>query len=225
LRSIILGIDSSDDFLSVGLSKSDRIIFSRSFEPGSKNKNMLHQHLCNVLDQANVSMAEIEAVALAIGPGSFTGLRVGLAVAKGICWSLSLPLVGVSSLLAIAHCARKDWERLAVVKDARRNEFYYAAYQRSGENLVQAVPDSVGSAEELLGIISRGFKAVGPGVAEFGKFTSTEQLDLSEGYDSQRLGGAIALLGRHKLDTGETLEVATAAPLYIRNPNPKEWKP
>jgi tRNA threonylcarbamoyladenosine biosynthesis protein TsaB len=225
LRSIILGIDSSDDFLSVGLAKSDEIIFSCSFEPGSKNKNMLHQHLRNVLAEANVSMEEIEAVALAIGPGSFTGLRVGLAVAKGICWSLGLPLVGVSSLLAIAHCARKDWERIAIVKDARRNEFYYAAYQRSGENLVQVVPDSVGSAEELLGIISHGFKAAGPGVTELGKHSQGGQLDLSDGYDCQKLGGALALLGWYKLDTGETLEVATAAPLYIRNPNPKEWKP
>ncbi len=225
MRSIILGIDSSDEFLSVGLTKSNEMLISRSSEPGSKNKNMLHQHLRNVLDEANVNMDDIEGVAVVIGPGSFTGLRVGLAVAKGICWSLDLPLIGVSSLMAIAHCSSPELERVVVVKDARRNEFYFAAYQRSGERIEQVVQDSVGPADELFGIISSGFKAVGPGVVELRKYASAAQFELNEGYDRQCLGGAVASLGRHKLDAGETLEVANAAPVYIRNPRPREWKP
>ena len=157
MRSITLGIDSSDEFLSVGLAGPDAVIISRSSEPGSQNKNMLHQYLRYVLDEANVNMGEIGAVSIAIGPGSFTGLRVGLAVAKGICWSLGLPLAGVSSLLAIAYSAKEDLDRILVVKDARRNEFYFAAFERVGNMLMQVIPDAVGSADEALAILAHGF--------------------------------------------------------------------
>jgi tRNA threonylcarbamoyladenosine biosynthesis protein TsaB len=225
LHSIILGIDSSDESLSVGLAGADGIILSRATEPGSKNKNMLHQFLNEILDEANIKIGSIEGVGLAIGPGSFTGLRVGLAVAKGICWSMGLPLVGISSLLAIAHCADKDLNRIVTVKDARREEFYYAAYERAGGNLGQIIPDSVGPAEQILNVIMKGFKPVGPGVAELGRHSQGVPINLDEGFDRQRLGGIVALLGIQKIAVGDTLDVSSAAPVYIRTPQPKEWKP
>ena len=223
MRSITLGIDSSDEFLSVGLAGPDGVIISRSSEPGSQNKNMLHQYLRNVLDEADVNIGEIVAVSIAIGPGSFTGLRVGLAVAKGICWSLGLPLAGVSSLLAIAHSAKEEFDRILVVKDARRNEFYFAAFERMDNVLAQVIPDAVGSADEALAVISRGFKAVGPGVRELGKYTAGN-FDMEEAYDRGAVGGAIALLGKEKILKGETVDVATVAPVYIRTPKLRERK-
>jgi tRNA threonylcarbamoyladenosine biosynthesis protein TsaB len=225
LRSIILGIDSSDEFLSVGLARTDGVIISRATEPDAKNKNVLHKFISDVLSEANVKMEEIEGVGLAIGPGSFTGLRVGLAVAKGICWSLGLPLMGVSSLLAIAHCANKDRNRIITIKDARREEFYYAAFEKVEGKIKQAIPDSVGPAVDIFEIISKGFKAIGPGITELNKYPKGIEIGLDEGYDRQGLGGMIALLGRRKLNEGDTLEVASAAPVYIRTPRPKEWKP
>jgi tRNA threonylcarbamoyladenosine biosynthesis protein TsaB len=224
LRSITLGIDSSDEFLSVGLANLDGIIVSHSSEPGSQNKNVLHQYLRNVLDEANVNIGEIGAIGVAIGPGSFTGLRVGLAVAKGICWSLGLPLAGISSLLAIANAARLGSDRILVVKDARRNEFYYAAYERTNESIKQIVPDSVGPAEELFTLSSRGYRAIGPGVKELGKY-SHGNLELDEGYDRDMVGGAVALLAKEKIIKGDTLDISKAAPVYIRTPRPMERKP
>lgn len=223
MRSITLGIDSSDEFLSVGLAGPNGVIISRSSEPGSQNKNMLHQYLRNVLDEANVNIAEIGAISIAIGPGSFTGLRVGLAVAKGICWSLGLPLAGVSSLLAIAHSTEGDLNRILAVKDARRNEFYFAAFERMDNVLTQLIPDAVGSADEALTIIASGYKAVGPGVRELGKYTAGN-FDMAERYDRNALGGVIALLGKEKILKGETVDVATGAPVYIRTPKLRERK-
>jgi tRNA threonylcarbamoyladenosine biosynthesis protein TsaB len=225
LHSIILGIDSSDEFLSVGLAGTEGIIISRAAAAGSKNKNMLHQFLTNILNEANIKLGEIEGVAVAIGPGSFTGLRVGLAVAKGICWSMGLPLAGVSSLTAIAHCANKDLNRIAAVKDARREEFYYGAFERTGGISNQVVPDSVGPAEEILKIISKGFVPVGPGVAELSKYSKGAIVNPNAQYDHQGLGGTVALLGKKKIDAGESIEVGSAAPVYVRTPRPKEWKP
>lgn len=221
---VILGIDSSDEFLSVGLSDGEKIILSHSSDPLAKNKNMLHSFLKSVLDEAGVKIDNIGGVALAIGPGSFTGLRVGLAVAKGICWSLKLPLAGVSSLLPIAFCAKDDTGMILAVKDARRNEFYFAGYEKRGQELHQVIPDSVGAPADLIDIINYGFSPIGPGVEELSKY-SEGRMPSRAGYDRDLLGGAIALLGARLIDRGKILDLSSAAPNYIRTPKPKEWKP
>ncbi len=225
MRSIILGIDSSDEFLSVGLVGPDGPILSRSSEPGSHNKNMLHHFMADVLGEANIKMEQLAGVAISLGPGSFTGLRVGLAVAKGICWSLGLPLAGVSSLLAVAHCAAMNKGGLVAVKDAKREELYYATFEKDGDKLTRVVPDSVGSAAEVFRLISDGFTAVGPGIAALRRYDKERRFDLDEeGYDREALGGMVAMLGKEKITAGETLEIATAAPVYVRIPKPREWK-
>jgi tRNA threonylcarbamoyladenosine biosynthesis protein TsaB len=226
LRSITLGIDSSDVFLSVGLVGPDGLIVSRSSEPGSHNKNMLHHFMADVMGEADIKMEQLAGVAISIGPGSFTGLRVGLAVAKGICWSLRLPLAGVSSLLAVAHCALKDLDRLVAVKDARREELYFGAFERDGDRLTRIAPDSVGSAAEVFRLISDGFTAIGPGVDALKRYDRKKQFNLEdERYDREALGGIVAMLGKDKIAAGEILEVASVAPTYVRIPKPREWKP
>ncbi len=223
MRSIILGIESSDEFLSVGLAGPESLIISRSSEPGTHNKNILHRFLSDVIAEAGVKMADIAGVAVAIGPGSFTGLRVGLAVAKGICWSLGLPLAGISSLLAIAHCAPADLARFVAVKDAKRSEFYYAAFERGANGIVQVVPDSVAAPDIVLKLASDGFTLLGPGVEALSKYADGMKLYLSNRYDRQMLGGAIAMLGRDRISAGETLDIAESAPVYIRVPRPAGW--
>ena len=176
-----------------------------------------------LLELAGISIADIDLFAASTGPGSFTGLRVGLAVAKGICWSLGLPLSGISSLMAIAHCAPTDMARFVAVKDAKRSEFYYAAFERSADKIIQVVPDSVTAPETVLKLALEGFTLLGPGVEALGKYVDGMQLDLTNTYDRQMLGGAVAMLGRDRISAGETLDVAQSAPVYIRVPRPAGW--
>ena len=113
---VVLGIDSSDRFISVGLTDASTVLISQSSDPEDRNKNLLHQFIVDTLKAARVTLDDIDGVSIAIGPGSFTGLRVGLAVAKGICWARHLSLAGVSSLMAVAACARKTTEKILAVK-------------------------------------------------------------------------------------------------------------
>jgi tRNA threonylcarbamoyladenosine biosynthesis protein TsaB len=221
---VILGIDSSDEFLSVGLSDGEKIIISHSSDPMAKNKNMLHSFIKRILDEAEINIDSFDGAALAIGPGSFTGLRVGLAVAKGICWSLNLTLAGVSSLMPIAVCANNSTGRILAIKDARRSEFYYAGYEKKGSELKQLIPDSVGPPDDLLDILGQGFSPVGPGVHELSKYAPGTIFSETE-YDRELLGGAIAVLGYRLIKEGKILNLSSAAPNYIRTPKPKEWKP
>jgi len=165
----------------------------------------------------------LDGVSVAIGPGSFTGLRVGLAVAKGICWSLNLPLMGVSSLLAIALASQMQAKRIVPLKDARRNEFYYAAFIKD-DDLQQTIPDSIGPVQSIVQLMADGYVPVGPGIPELWKYISRPELLIDEGYDRNAIGGVVAQAGLEGFMAGKTLDLASATPNYIRISRPREWK-
>lgn len=223
LPLLILGIDSSDDFLSAGLAGPDGIIISKSSDVSAQNKNMLHSAITELMAESHTELKSISGVAVSIGPGSFTGLRVGLAVAKGICWSLSLPLAGVSSLKAIAACVSTDSGKILAIKDARRDEFYYAGFDKRGDLLIQGIPDTVGPPEIIPKLLSSGYGLTGPGAAVYLKKHHTGGAVEAIPFAVQNIGGAVATLGRQMILAGQALDTASAIPHYIRAPKAKEW--
>ena len=214
---IILGIDSSDEFVSVGVAAPAGLIISRSSEIEARNKNILHGFILNTLAEKGLSLASLDGVAIAIGPGSFTGLRVGLATAKGFCWSLNIPLTGVSSISAVGGCSKYSRGRFLAIKDAKKGEFYYGGFAKAKTAMVQTIPDSLGSAEDVLILMGKGYRVVGPGVSALKKNLSP-QFTVDDDFDRGRLGGEIARQGRASLISGEKLNIAEAAPNYIRTP-------
>ncbi|MEE9552875.1 MAG: tRNA (adenosine(37)-N6)-threonylcarbamoyltransferase complex dimerization subunit type 1 TsaB [candidate division Zixibacteria bacterium] len=191
------------------------MIISRSSE--GKKKNIVHSFMIETLREAGLTLFDIEGVAVSIGPGSFTGLRVGLAAAKGICWARGLPMAGVPSMKALAACVKSDRELFLTVKDAKRDEFYYGGFSISDGVLTQIIPDAVGSAEEILSVADR-IWVTGPGVEALRK----RQNDLGKSteivYNPESLGGEVARLGSAMIASGQTLEPSDSAPVYIRIP-------
>lgn len=215
---MILGIDSSDDFVSVGLAADGGVLVSRASGYEARNKNVIHSLINTVLGDQGVSMREIGGVAVAIGPGSFTGLRVGLAAAKGLCWAGDLPLAGVSSIAGILGCFGTDWERLLVVKDAKRHEFYYGGFERKDHEIRRTIPDSVGPAEEIFDLYSGDYLIAGPGMRAF-KGQSPAMLRTKEiDFEGECAGGEIARCGREMILGGRILDLSSSSPVYIRNP-------
>lgn len=215
---MILGIDSSDEFVSAGLASADGVIVSKISGYEARNKNVVHSLIGSVLSDNDLSLKEIDGVAVAIGPGSFTGLRVGLAAAKGLCWAGNLPLAGVSSIAGLLGCFGTDWRKLLVVKDAKRNEFYYGGFVKDEDKIRQTIPDSVGSAGEIASLCSGGYLIGGPGVREFREnFGATMEIRELE-FARERNGGEIARCGLEMILSGRFLDVSTASPVYIRTP-------
>ena len=212
----VLGIDSSDDLISVGISSGDEILISRSTE--GARKNILHSFMNKTILESGLSLRGIDSVAVSIGPGSFTGLRVGLAAAKGICWAANKPLAGVSSLKALAACVESDCEDFIVVKDARRGEFYYAGFSMLKGKLERKTPDSVGAADRIISL-SEGAKMLGPGVAVLKKESTGLDYAVDIGYNRDILGGRVALLGAALIASGRTLDPGGSAPSYVRTPD------
>ncbi len=138
---IILHIETSTNICSVALSKDENCIFNISNDEGMNHASMLSPFIQKALDFLETTGETLDAVAVSSGPGSYTGLRIGVSTAKGLCYGLNIPLISVSTLEIIMIEAKKQFPDIQDIKDslwipmmdARRMEVYDAIYNQKGE--------------------------------------------------------------------------------------------
>lgn len=213
----VLGIDSSDDYVAIGLADDTGVLISRSSTPGKRNKNFLHQFMDDTLKTAGVKVSDLKGVSVSIGPGSFTGLRVGLAAAKGICWSLNISLCGISSTEAIAGSVNGFAGKIVAVKDARRNRYYQGEFEVDGEDITRLQPDKAVGAEGIAHLVSDGYKIAGRMDQLKDLLQMVSENDFIE-YNPENIGGVIARAGKELLMKKKTLDITSAAPIYVQDP-------
>ena len=124
----ILGIDSSGMTASVALAADDILMAEFTINNKRTHSETLLPMIDKMLDTVGVEPSELTAVAIASGPGSFTGLRIGAATAKGLALALDIPVVAVPTLEGLAYNLAGDKRLIVSVMDARRNEVYAGAY-------------------------------------------------------------------------------------------------
>jgi tRNA threonylcarbamoyladenosine biosynthesis protein TsaB len=146
---IVLGLDTATPATVVGLRLADGHTLQARDDPDARQRPGHATRLLplanELLAEAHIGWSELERIAVGVGPGTFTGLRIGIATARGLAQSLGVELVGVSSLRALAHGAEEQARRVLAVIDARRGEVFVAAYD-AGQELIapQAIsPDAV----------------------------------------------------------------------------------
>lgn len=132
--------------------RDGRVRARMRFDQGESHSRLLPGVLDELLAQAGVGLEDLSGVAVGIGPGAFTGLRVILATAKGIAYARKLPLIGVSTLEALARGARggPSGASLVPLLDARKQEVYAGFYRREGERLVELAPKAALSPKALV---------------------------------------------------------------------------
>ena len=126
----------------------------------------LFPHLEEAMKKAGVAPAELDAVAVSAGPGSFTGIRIGIAAAKGIAWAGEIPTIGISSLEASSYTAEKDGPVASLI-DARHGNFYFAHFFFENGKCTRLTPDRVLSAGEIAELLPEGCFLTGEGAAAF----------------------------------------------------------
>jgi len=131
----LIAIDSSHSILSVAVSRDDEIHFEET-EAGAKHSELVMELIDRQIKKARLSPDDLDGVLCMGGPGSFTGLRIGYSIAKGLALSLSIPFASVPTLDCMAFPCRTSSLILAAV-EARKNTFFYAFYR--GDKPVQAV--------------------------------------------------------------------------------------
>lgn len=138
-----LALDTSSLACTVAL-KVDGKLFERHEEQAREHTRLLMPMIRSILEEADVSLADLDTIVLGNGPGSFIGLRIAASVAQGLAHGAGLKIVAVSSLAAIAAEVfdRSDASRVAVAQDAHMNEVYLGLYERGDNNLPVPVKDA-----------------------------------------------------------------------------------
>lgn len=137
---VLLHIETATAVCSVALSKGEKLLELKETTAGLQHSSSLVPFIRDIVDSAGMKMTDMEGVSVSAGPGSFTGLRVGMASAKGVCFGLDIPLIALSTLEALATAARKMWpgyDYYLPMLDARRMEVYAAVYDDRGNCLVK----------------------------------------------------------------------------------------
>jgi tRNA threonylcarbamoyladenosine biosynthesis protein TsaB len=130
--SLILNIDTALDTAMISLARDGKLLETAENAEQKDHAAWLHPAIEELMQHNGNSLPDIHAVAVSIGPGSYTGLRVGLSAAKGICYAMNLPLIAIGTLEIIAKSAADEAEELICpVIDARRDEVYTAIYKKN----------------------------------------------------------------------------------------------
>ncbi|TRW50101.1 tRNA (adenosine(37)-N6)-threonylcarbamoyltransferase complex dimerization subunit type 1 TsaB [Aliidiomarina halalkaliphila] len=149
-RTTLLAIDSATEYCSVALQSDDRVCI-RGQEAPRQHANLLLPYVQEVLADAGVSLADVGAIAVGSGPGSFTGVRIAAGIAQGLAFSQQIPLIGVSSLLAMAQQAYRKYgvTHVAAAIDARMGEVYWGTCTLENGLMVMQAPPRVCPPEQV----------------------------------------------------------------------------
>lgn len=150
---LLLNIESATDVCSVCISRGEKILAFQESEEKMTHSKFLTLLIEKCIDAANVKLIDLDAVAISGGPGSYTSLRVGSSVAKGICYALEKPLISVNTLQSLALAAAKKTKDTTAIYapmiDARRMEVYTAHFSASGDCLRETSADIITENSDL----------------------------------------------------------------------------
>ena len=221
-RSLILSIETATGCGSIALTKgginNGKLLAEATAQPEITHSRRLLGSVDWVMQAAGVRWEELDGIAISLGPGSFTGLRIGMAAAKGIVFATQKPLIGVHTLDAIALSCPVIDRPLWCLLDARKKEVYAACYQAGPHGLPeQCSPVEAIRPERLLERIQGPVLIAGSGLNEYHDlFAEQEGLQLIPPALSSPSAMRIGFLAAELLNSGKIQDPATIAPMYVR---------
>ena len=215
----VLGIETATSVCGVALVREDAALAERSLNIGTHHAERLLPMIREVLEQVGLALREVDGVAVSIGPGSFTGLRIGLSTAKGLCWSAGLPLIAVPTLAAFAAQFPFAACPVCPALDARKQEVYAGLYDTSsGEPRTRIAPSAVSPAS-FFGSLNEPTLFAGDGARLYRAEILAalgEKARFAPSSLDRTSAAAVAALGLSMLKRGETEDLSGAEPVYLR---------
>ena len=218
---LLLAFESSAKAGSVALLR-DGVLLAEYYQNGGQTHSRTLMKMAeDMLRNCDLTPDDIDAVGVASGPGSFTGVRIGVSCAKGFAWAGELPCIGVSTLEAMARSVLPFRGVVCAVMDARRSQVYNALFRSDGSELTRLCPDRAVSIKELAEDLEKSEEVkilVGDG-AQLCYNTLGERLDglclAPEHLRHQRASG-VALCAAAQLRAGDPGDGSSLAPNYLR---------
>jgi tRNA threonylcarbamoyladenosine biosynthesis protein TsaB len=239
---MVLGIDTATATASVALVESGKVVFDEVWPSQlqcighfatarANHAETLLPLVDSLLRKAALSLSQLSGLAVSIGPGSFTGLRIGLSTVKGLAYGSEIPVIGVPTLFALAARVT-DWDgMICPVLDARKKEVYCAFFCKKAERLERLTEDLVSSPGKIIERLQllgshEPCLFIGDGAKVYGDLISSSlgdrcYLSLGESYPST--ASAVARIGEERLWKQESDPVGSLTPFYLR-PSEAELK-
>jgi len=213
---IVLGIDTSTQKMSVGLTGPEGLMGELTVSRGSRHSELLTESIQQLLALADLNVKALNGVAVATGPGSFTGLRIGLGTAKGMALGADLPLVGVPTMEAYLDKVPEPMPLACILLPSRKREYYRAVFKHSGGQWLPLEPVKLCLEDALFQGLTEGPCCfLGEGAWTMKKpileRANAHVLPLPIGGSS---GYHVAAAGRRRLLNGEVDDVDALIPVY-----------
>ncbi|WP_372793700.1 tRNA (adenosine(37)-N6)-threonylcarbamoyltransferase complex dimerization subunit type 1 TsaB [Lutibacter sp.] len=212
----ILNIETATKNCSVSISKEGKTIALKELNRGEySHAEKLHEFIKQVTDEVGIELSDIEAVAVSKGPGSYTGLRIGVSAAKGLCFALDIPLISVNTLQVLAVSISISEGVIIPLLDARRMEVYSSVFNSKNESLreVKAEIISEDSFKEYLN--SQKVYFVGDGIEKCKGIITHENAMFID--DKLPSANEMASLSFEKLKKNDIEDVAYFEPFYLKD--------
>lgn len=213
--AVILCLETATTNCSVALAVDGKVHAMRE-ENNQKfsHAEKLHLFIEDVLREANIDKKELEAIAVSKGPGSYTGLRIGVSAAKGLCFALDVPLVSIPTLTVLAQQVKENHQFVIPLLDARRMEVYSAVFDRDNKQIRETRAEIVNehSFQEFLDIGKTIF--IGDGAGKLEVICNHKHAVFQK--DSYPSSAAMASLAEDKYKKSDTEDVAYFEPFYLK---------
>lgn len=222
--SLILCIETGTDICSVGLSRDGELVSLRESDEGRDHAKNVAVFVDELLRENDVAAEELSAVAVGMGPGSYTGLRIGVSFAKGLCYGLQIPLVAVGSLDSLVQVAREDyaagiidveqWDDavLCPMVDARRMEVYTQMFDAKGQSLNEVKAEIIAENSFAEWRNGRPFVIFGNGAAKCQEVLKDAIL-----VNVTPSARGLAALAYQRFEAGQTEDIAYFEPFYLKD--------
>lgn len=219
----ILAVDTSATAASVAVAEENKLIGEFSINTALTHSQTLMPMVDELLKNTGLSVNDIDAVAVNAGPGSFTGVRIGVAAVKGIAFPKNLPCVSVSTLESMAYNMLGNDCIVCSVMDARCSQVYNALFRVKGCTVTRMTDDRALSLTDLkneLQNINEKIVLVGDGAVLCSKFLGEELENIMLAPFNNRIqtASSVAYVAFEKINNGETVKADELMPVYLRLP-------
>ena len=220
---ITLALDTATLAASVALVVSDGAVFETELTAGETHSRTLLPEINDLLKRAGADVRQIDVIAVGLGPGSFTGLRIGLSSAKGLAWAAKIPLIGISTLRVLADAYPAGHETICPLINARKDQVYAVRYipGPDGFRHKDAEPQSF-TLDRLVGTINKPTIFFGPALAKWESDLRNKLGSLFIRGDSsldRPKATILAEIGRKRFINGDNGDPALVLPIYVRPPD------
>jgi tRNA threonylcarbamoyladenosine biosynthesis protein TsaB len=217
---LTLAFDTSSRTAAVAVLRDDTILYESIVNTGLNHSEVLMPEIDYACMRVGIKISDINLFACTLGPGSFTGLRIGVSTLKGLMLATGTPAAGVSSLAAVVLNVGTTSKLICSMIDAGRGQVYVAYFRYNDKNILQQISEEKAvNPQEIINNTDKNTLFVGDGAIKYADIIKNIKSEVSIASDLQHYirASAVGILGRKKLAENDLLNASTLVPVYLRS--------